>query len=67
MNCTNKLTCWAIYDAKDRRIYSLDHREFKQILLDRPVKLIGRFLYINGSKIWIDGLLNSEWLSKEIK
>jgi hypothetical protein len=67
MNCVNKLTCWTIYDAREKRLYSLDHNEFKQILLDRPVKLVGRFIYIKKEKIWIDGLLNSDWLSKEIK
>ena len=66
MNCVNKVTCWTIYDAKEKRLYSLDHNEFKQVLLDRPVKLVGRFIYINKEKIWIDGILNSEWLSKEI-
>ena len=67
MNCINKIKEWTIYDAKGGEVYQLSHEEFRNFLLDRPVKLVGRFIYINGIKIWIDGLLNSDWLNKEGK
>jgi hypothetical protein len=62
MNCVNKLTCWIIYDAKEKRIYYLDNDEFKQALLDKPIKLMGKYILLNREKVWIDGILNSDWL-----
>jgi hypothetical protein len=64
MTCLNETKYWTVYDAKEKKVYSLTHQEFKNILLDRPVKLTGRFVYINNDKVWIDGLLNSDWLEK---
>ena len=62
MNCTNKTKCWTVYDAKLKTFHTLTHEEFKNLLMDRPVKLVGRFISVNNrEKIWIDGILNSEW------
>jgi hypothetical protein len=63
MTCIkNNTKEWTIYDAKMRQFIYLTHEEFKQFLLDRPVKLVGRFIKVNSrERIWVDGLLNSEW------
>jgi hypothetical protein len=61
MNCVSDTKQWTIYDAKIKQFYYLTHEEFKNILLDKPVKLVGRFINVNSKeKVWIDGLLNSE-------
>jgi len=60
-NCQCDIKEWAIYDAKGKQLYNLTNDEFKNFLLDRPVNLLGRFIYIRGEKTWIDGMLNTDW------
>ena len=58
---SNKVKPWTIYDAKEKKIYNLDHDQFKNILLDVPHKLVSREIYVRGKKTWIDCVLNSEF------
>jgi len=64
MTCTKIDTKnWTVYDAKHKQFYYLTNEEFKNFLLDRPVKLIGKYILINGKEgTWVDGILNSDWL-----
>lgn len=53
---------WTIYDAKTKQFISLSHKEFKDLILNKPVKLTGRFISVSkNDKMWIDGILNSTW------
>jgi hypothetical protein len=63
MTCTKLDTKnWTIYDARHKQFYYLTNEEFKNFLLDKPVKLVGRFMLINKENIWIDAMLNTDWL-----
>jgi len=63
MNCTNDTKHWTIYDARYKQFHYLSHEEFKDFLINNPVKLVGRYIKVNNmEKIWIDGLLNTDWL-----
>lgn len=53
---------WTVYDARHRQFYYLTNEEFKNFLLDKPVKLLGKFMFINKENIWIDAMLNTDWL-----
>ena len=62
MNCINDTKHWTVYDAKSKQFIYLTHEEFKNFLLDRPVKLMGRLIKIdNGDRKWIDGMINTDW------
>lgn len=63
ITCVNNATKeWTIYDARYKTFYYLTHAEFKDLLENKPVKLKGCFINANSrEKIWIDGLVNSEW------
>ena len=62
MTCASKQKVWTVFDARFKKFMSLDHEEFKNLLLDRPVKIVGRFIKVNPKEtVWIDGILNSEW------
>lgn len=62
MTCTKlNVKNWTIYDARNKQFYQLTNEEFKNFLLDKPVKLIGKYILNSGEKIWIDGVLNSDW------
>jgi hypothetical protein len=63
MTCTKLDTKnWTIYDARHKQFYYLTNEEFKNFLLDKPVKLVGKFMLINKENIWIDAMLNTDWL-----
>jgi hypothetical protein len=53
---------WTIYDAKHKQFYYLTNDDFKNFLLDKPVKLVGKFMLINNKNTWIDAMLNTDWL-----
>lgn len=63
MNCANANKQWIVYDAKNQVFIELSHEEFKNFLLDRPVKLkdIKIWNREKGKKVWIDGIVNSEY------
>jgi hypothetical protein len=64
MTCTKIDTKnWTVYDARHKQLYYLTNEEFKNFLLDKPVKLVGKFVQIDcKGKIWIDAMLNTDWL-----
>jgi hypothetical protein len=64
MLCTKTdIKNWTVYDAKYKQFYYLTNAEFKNFLLDKPVKLVGKFVQIDyKGKTWIDAVLNSDWL-----
>jgi hypothetical protein len=63
MTCTKLDTKnWTIYDARHKQFYYLTNEEFKNFLLDKPVKLVGKFMLINKENIWVDAMLNTDWL-----
>ena len=57
----NKVTQWTVYDAKVRTIHQLTNEEFKNLLLDRPHKIVGKIIPYRGHQIWIDCILNSSY------
>ena len=62
MTCASATKHWTIYNAKTRQFISLSHGEFKDLIVNEPVKLTGRFIDVGkNDKMWIDGLLNSTW------
>jgi hypothetical protein len=64
MTCTKtEIKNWTVYDARYKQFYYLTNEEFKNFLLDKPVKLIGKYIFMDGKEgIWVDAVLNSDWL-----
>ena len=60
MNCASEVKQWIIYDEKNNQFLELTHEEFKNVLLDRPIKLIDKKIKDTktGKDIWIDGIIN---------
>ena len=62
MTCASATKHWTVYNAKTRQFLNLSHEEFKVMILDRPLKLVGRFIQVNiRERIWCDGILNSDY------
>jgi len=58
-SCAKKVTRWTVYDAKEDTICKLTNTEFKNLLLDRPHKLVGKEIVYKDDTIWVDCILNS--------
>lgn len=65
MSCTSekKSRAWVIYDAKEQYFIELTSKQFGEMLIDRPVKLMDRKIWNKekGKLVWIDGILNSSY------
>lgn len=57
-----KLEEWLVYDAKSGILHPMNNERFRVTLLDLPVKLKGDYMDIEGRKVWVDAILNSEHL-----
>jgi len=58
----SEVKMWTVFDAKIEQLHYLTHEEFKDFILNRPIKLTGKFIRVNGRKTWIDGMINTDWL-----
>jgi len=58
-SCAKNLTSWTVYDAKEKKIYKMTNEKFKNLLLDRPHKLVSREIAYEGKLTWVDCILNS--------
>lgn len=63
MTCATASKQWVIYDAKDQVFLEFTHEQFKDLLNTTGVKLkdIKIWCAKERKKIWIDGILNSDF------
>jgi hypothetical protein len=61
---TKDLKQWAIYNARLNQVIFLTNEEFKKVYNDLPLKLKGEYMQVsNYDSIWIDGILESDYLN----
>lgn len=67
MTCINASKQWIIYDAKNQIFQEFTHVEFKDFINNRPefspIKFKDIKIWDRGKqqKVWIDGIINSEY------
>lgn len=61
MVCAKKTNYWNVFDARTKKIHYMGNKEFKNLLLDTPHKLVCRKIYVDQKQVWIDCILNSEF------
>lgn len=62
MTCAIKTKQWTIYNALSKQFTELSHEEFKDLIKNSAVKIVGRYIKVNAlENIWVDGILNSKY------